>query len=239
MKINFNLFLVFIFSSFYGQDLENNIKVSYGFLNNSSNIVNDKKYQEIAKKTYKDAYKIAEDILSFELIYKNKESIFFKNKFISDESYSSLVQITLQVIENNKFYRNDKNNEFFYTFKFFENSNLIKINDFVKPEITAESKVINNYLCYKAVCYDEVSKQNVTVWFAPELNFNIGPLNFHNFPGLVLEVNFEYYSIVCKKIDFNPSDEDLAKIIKPKGELISEDDLLKTLEKTKSKLKKN
>jgi GLPGLI family protein len=239
--MKFKILIIFLFFNlmFFSQSIEKNIKITYGFLNHSSELINEKKFQKDVIETYQKTYEIAENILSFELLFNNNESIFYKNKLIFQDSYSPIQQILLNVTEDKIFYRNIEKNEFFFNFNFFSNSYLVYVNKFKDVEFTTETKKINDYLCYKAKCYDEISKQNITIWYSPDLNYNIGPLNFHNFPGLVLEVNFKYYSIVCNKIEFNPNIEIFEKLKPPKGEKVTQEELLVKLENSKSKLKKN
>lgn len=62
-------------------------------------------------------------------------------------------------------------------------------------EITRESKLIGEYLCYKAslpIKYmarngNEVTKV-IVAWFAPSLPFPYGPKEFDGLPGLILEL---------------------------------------------------
>jgi GLPGLI family protein len=236
MKIFIKIFILLSFI-LNAQNKSNSLKVTYGFLNHSEEIKNDQIYKQIAKDTYKEAYTIAENVFSFELICKEKESIFFKNELILQETYSLLVDILLKTLEKKFFYRNE--NQFIYTFDFFGQNYLVEVPKLKDIVITNESKLINNYNCYKATCYDEISNQNVIVWFTPELNLNKGPSIFHDFPGLVLEINYKYYSIICKNIKFELDQNDIDKIKKPKGLHVTREELLKNLERTKEGLRKN
>jgi GLPGLI family protein len=237
MKKNLNIFFIFSIFSIYAQNSNNQIKVTYGFLNQSTEIKNDKNYKKEAVNAFEEAYKIAEDIISFELIQNNNETIFLKNKLVLQESYSPLVQITLRVTGKNDFYKNE--NKFYNVFQDFGETYLILVNPLKNLEITSESKSINNYTCYKATCYDEFTKQNVSLWFTPDLNYHIGPFNFHNLPGLVMEVNYKYYSIVCKNIKFEVDQNDIDKIKKPKGLEITHNEMIKRFEMSKNNLRKS
>lgn len=66
-----------------------------------------------------------------------------------------------------------------------------------KPDwkITTESKMVNNYKCYKATAIDSALNyktnkymiENITAWFAPEVPYNFGPMGWDGLPGLVIE----------------------------------------------------
>lgn len=239
MKSKLLIIVLFFNFMIFSQSIEKNIKITYGFLNHSSELINDKQFKKEAIDNYQKTYEIAEKIISFELLFNNNESIFYKNNLIFQDSYTPIQKILLKATESFVFYRNIEKNEFFHSFSFFGNSYLVFVNKIKDVEFTTETKKINDYLCYKAKCYDEISKQNITIWYSPDLNYNIGPLNFHNFPGLVLEVNLKYYSIVCNKIDFKPEIEIFEKLKPPKGEKVTQEELLVKLENSKSKLKKN
>ncbi|SHL53661.1 GLPGLI family protein [Flavobacterium saccharophilum] len=62
-------------------------------------------------------------------------------------------------------------------------------------EITAESKNIGGYLCYKALfnenfidSFGKNRSTKIVAWFAPSLPFSLGPKYFYGLPGLILEV---------------------------------------------------
>jgi GLPGLI family protein len=45
----------------------------------------------------------------------------------------------------------------------------------------------------------------VTVWFTPEIPVAHGPENFFGLPGLILEVQNQGRTLICEKIELNPS----------------------------------
>ena len=63
-------------------------------------------------------------------------------------------------------------------------------------EIASENKIIDGYKCYKAITYYEyVSisgnpvRLTISAWFAPEIPYPIGPMDYNGLPGLVLELH--------------------------------------------------
>lgn len=73
-------------------------------------------------------------------------------------------------------------------------------------ELKQETKKIDKYICYKAIDKNIENKPNykhTTVWYIPSLPISYGPKNFHNLPGLVVEVNTGSFSLIAYKIEIN------------------------------------
>jgi GLPGLI family protein len=102
-----------------------------------------------------------------------------------------------------------------------------------KWETTTESKVISNYLCYKAILkiplinrYKENIIQEITAWFAPSLPYSYGPKNYHGLPGLILELMENKTTFLAAKIVL--LDKDIT-IDFPKGKTVTKEDYEKKL----------
>ena len=97
-------------------------------------------------------------------------------------------------------------------------------------EITTEKKTIESYTCYKAIGKEKIKNPAgtfvniITVWFAPEIPVQIGPLGFSGLPGLILELNRKGVTFGATKILF---ENDISnKIDFPeKDKIISEEKL--------------
>lgn len=106
-------------------------------------------------------------------------------------------------------------------------------------ELSAETKNIGQYTCYKATYSKEVEKKKIsmvkgeqkehitketivtTAWYTPEIPLTNGPENYHGLPGLILEVNNGEKVIVCTEIILNPKEK--ITIQEPKkGKVISQ-----------------
>jgi GLPGLI family protein len=130
-------------------------------------------------------------------------------------------------------------------FDFFGEKFLIKdgknINDWI---ITSETKLINNFNCYKANSSvkritleldkkdgknkDKVTTIGLEAWFCPDFPFSYGPDEFYGLPGIVFEgyekngkVIFALESIILN------SNEKINKI--PKLKVKTEDEIFKLL----------
>jgi len=127
--------------------------------------------------------------------------------------------------------------------QFEEGSDLMGKRFIVKGELTeyewkltGETKKIGNYNCQKAVnsrIVDakkfstgmkemEVTKDTIvtTAWFTTDIPVSNGPDKYYGLPGLILEVQRANRTIICTKIELNPSEK--IKIEKPKkGKVVS------------------
>ena len=108
-----------------------------------------------------------------------------------------------------------------------------------KWEMSAETKNIGTYTCYKASYSKEVENKNVffkngesveevkketiliTAWYTTQVPVSNGPGNYQGLPGLILEINDGKKTIVCTEISLNPSQK--IKIEEPKkGKVVSQ-----------------
>lgn len=90
-----------------------------------------------------------------------------------------------------------------------------------KWEFHKETKIINNYTCYKATLVKEeayfdvnkdikYAKKNYTAWYCPEINSKFGPNVFAGLPGLIFQVDLDTSgSIVLVKLEFNQTVDQL------------------------------
>lgn len=117
------------------------------------------------------------------------------------------------------------------------------IKDSLEPaewELTSETKKIGNYTAQKATYSRIVDSQRfstgmtemenvkdtiqVTAWFTPEIPVPHGPENFFGLPGLILEIQNSGRTLICEKIELNPSANPV-KIERPKrGKEISREE---------------
>ena len=107
-------------------------------------------------------------------------------------------------------------------------------------ELTGESKKIGNYTAQKATYTRVIDSQRfstgmtemenvkdtitVTAWFTPEIPVSHGPENYFGLPGLILEVQNQGRTLICEKIELNPS-ADPVKIEQPKrGKVVNREE---------------
>ncbi|WP_188048934.1 GLPGLI family protein [Flavobacterium sp. GP15] len=108
-----------------------------------------------------------------------------------------------------------------------DNGKLIKkAHDKLQWEISSESKIIDNYLCYKATYFMKFINRlgvntsiPITAWFAPSLPYAYGPKYFNGLPGLILELVDRETTFYATSIEIF-TDKELALDF-PKGKTIS------------------
>jgi GLPGLI family protein len=61
----------------------------------------------------------------------------------------------------------------------------------------------------------------VTVWFTPEIPVSHGPENYFGLPGLILEVQNLGRTLICEKIELNPSADPVVIELPSKGKEIN------------------
>lgn len=163
----------------------------------------------------------------FILEFSNKQSVFaikegMRNEKIDDYTFNLA-----------KFYTTT---EIFYTdldrkeiIKKTEENILLKEEN-VKYDwmISKESKMIDQYLCYKATATFDVKvrgnqtkKRTITAWFAPSLPYSFGPIEFSGLPGLIIELHKSYTTYLATKISLNDKE---IKITYPTGKTMTEEE---------------
>lgn len=126
------------------------------------------------------------------------------------------------------YYKNRNLNENYHEFSIEELGDFILIlNESQKWELTNESKMINNLLCYRANTEQLVNtdtgifKFPIIAWYCPEIPLPYGPKEFGGLPGLILELQERNALFGVKKIELSSSKK--IEIEKPiKGKLTTE-----------------
>lgn len=98
--------------------------------------------------------------------------------------------------------------------------------------LTNETKMIDNYLCYKATNINRIEHKDlnkvfnhpVIAWYCPKLPYAFGPNTYGNLPGLILELQVRNVVYGVKKIDLN-SDLTFDTAFLAKKTIITEEEL--------------
>ncbi|WP_157676849.1 GLPGLI family protein [Chryseobacterium sp. T16E-39] len=113
-----------------------------------------------------------------------------------------------------KMYHN-KNDDGNYAYHNFKDTNEefygYKDTKFAKIEYKDDTMNIDNYVC-KLVEVSFDSMTNYKVWYTEAIPISAGPFSFNNFPGLVLRVETENYTITATKISNDAKESDIEKI---------------------------
>ena len=114
------------------------------------------------------------------------------------------------------------------------------VKDTLEPfewELSEETKKVGNYTAQKASFTKIVDSKRfstgmtemenvkdtlqVTVWFTPEIPVSHGPENYFGLPGLILEVQNLGRTLICEKIELNPSADPVVIELPSKGKEIN------------------
>lgn len=162
--------------------------------------------------------------IEYTLVFKDHEANFFTSK--NDFDSSIVNRINILAFDPQNIYTNSK--EKYFIKETYSNNQFIHKNEFVikessklKWKITKESKIVGNYLCYKATTIkeihdtNEIIKEKVIAWFCPSLPYSFGPKEYMGLPGLILELQEEHMDFIVKNVDLE--NKDVVTIEKPKG----------------------
>lgn len=173
----------------------------------------------VLKDIYLDAMEISKEFV-FKLQFNKSESLFSLDKRISESSQD----FALSMVDFlNPIYTNIATNEKIYISE--DNEFLITDNMNSDWILSTETKMIDDYLCYKATSEHKITngkgtfKFPVTVWYCPALPYSFGPIGYGKLPGLIVEYHRRNFVYGLKKLTI--SDKEI-EITKPsKGRRIS------------------
>jgi GLPGLI family protein len=216
-------FLLFAANSF---SQSNFVKVQYGL-----KIGYDEGFSNAdgLKDYYAQAQRGAE-LVKFELV-ANKTASYFKmlenikneeTTFATAFSGASTAFYTISDSLSNIKYINSYLGEYRVSYK-----------DKTEWKLENETKLIDNYLCYKATSVEVVVnsegtfKHAIIAWYCPSIPFSYGPKGFNGLPGLILELQVRNITWGATKIELSKEDKIIEK--PTKGKLITEDEYKKMI----------
>lgn len=146
----------------------------------------------------------------FSLLFSKEKALFSKvDKLYSDDNAAKFGHIKIGFLGNNLMVKDSIYSEGFsrgignYIKKQVRNKDWILLN---------ETKLIDNYLCYKAttehIVVNEVKtfRHPIIAWYCPEIPFSYGPLGYGGLPGLILELQTKDGVFGANKIQLNAFD---------------------------------
>lgn len=169
--------------------------------------------------------------IDFSLVFNDSTSIFYlKNKLFSDNEAASFV------LRNSGYHGRIKQQaNHFITEELKEAFGKFLVSrSYQKWELHDETKMIDDYLCFKATTFytitnskGKVFKHNFTAWYTPQLPYKYGPAGYGNLPGLIIELQGDRFTYGVKKIEFYDYGEETNENKMPKLKklkLISEEE---------------
>jgi len=150
-------------------------------------------------------------------------------------------------------YKDIKSNQFVKQIESFSKLFLIKDSlPTYKWKLEENTKMIGQYLCFKATTTKEVSNRKrrmgrrnkteendsipktkiieVTAWYTPDIPINNGPEKYEGLPGLILEIDQEKTTLLCTKIVLNSKEKHTLKA-PTKGKKVTQKEYDKITEK--------
>ena len=175
---------------------------------------------------------------NYQLDFNNTSSLFYEEERLDVSGSSgrrSIWMSSMSAIQGT-LYRDYSSKMFVNRVELFGKFFLIKDTlPSSKWVMTAESKKIGAYTCYKAILTREVpqrvfgfgrqsenndnskpkmKKVNIEAWFTPQIPVSTGPYKHGGLPGLILEVSDDATTMLCTKLVMNPKEK--LKIKTPK-----------------------
>lgn len=218
--------------------------ISYTFAQNSGRVIyksffSESEASEELKASNRMLYqdKLDEEMMAkqlrFSLDFNADASLFYLSEsMISDaENISTKKYVTGLFYGYDKIYTNKKTNELIEQL-YYPFGTILKRRkaDFIKWELKSESKLINNYLCYKAT-YTYIQKWKgrefpwkVVAWYCPSIPFNIGPIRYTGLPGMILELTEKNIGYIVEKIEF--FNEPINIKIPNEGESLNDEEII-------------
>lgn len=228
MKFNYYL-IIFLLLTTINYSQKSNIYVEYGvkIADDNGSFTKDKMFADTFTKAAREASKLA-----FGLIITKQGSKFYEVDTGIEKSYETTMA---------KVYANYMGIVYNIENEILKESQLLGNNMYTKEEkienwtLTSDSKLIDNYLCYKAtntyvvINQKGVFKYPVTAWYCPKLPYNYGPNGYGNLPGLILELQVRNVNYGVKKIEINSEMTFSTEFLK-NATLLTEEELNKKLD---------
>ncbi|MCZ8089200.1 GLPGLI family protein [Flavobacterium sp.] len=191
----------------------------------------------------------SEEKIKFALIFDKTKSVYFLQENQDEENDLNYKLATILNGGSFKYFKNNdmrtKSYEVELAGQYF-NVNL-NFNQF-NWKITSETKMINGFLCFKAIStYSKIDNgRNTSVllepiaWFYPQIPSSFGPNGIDGLPGLVLEGSLDgskFFYATKIILDYKDTYKLLQK--NPKGKSITEDEFQNINAKIYNEIKEN
>jgi len=233
-KILFYLLLVFGLTNINSQNKDIYGIVYYKYKPNYNQLNKDTiEIKKHVKDFFKKINKFSDDV-QFKLEFLNRVSVFKIDEKMENDFNSNSTAFVQSIVSNGSYYCDLENDIQYRRIEEAGNKLLIQSRPSeIKWLLTGETKVINNFKCYKAISKlinvnnSGVHKFTIIAWYTPEIPVSFGPKQYNGLPGLILELKDTHNTFFANKIELFPKE----KIrIKPfKGDTISEKNYKKKL----------
>lgn len=203
MKFFYFIFTILSLTSSYGQ--VKNIYLEYEIiLQNEPDLF---KENTMMRGLFENAIKEANNV-TFELIVTKKGSKFSIKKNLESDGNKRVVGFTLAMLHYSGIIYSLNN-------KLLIQNSILGDNIYLEKDLidnwilSDETKLIGDYLCYKAnniykvINNSKTFEHPVVAWYCPKLPYKHGPNGYGNLPGLILELQVRNIMFGAKIIKFN------------------------------------
>lgn len=168
-----------------------------------------------ATKNIENALEKAENLISFNLIFDKKSSLFTK-EVIMNTDVNHLTSVVANTINPDTYYTNIVDNQRLKVTKIYDKTFIVNVNKIYAWKITKETKNILGYTCYKATLTEENINTNknyiVEAWFSKEIPYYFGPNEYSGLPGLILELKLnDKQTLYCTNLNLEIKENKLLK----------------------------
>ena len=217
MKNIIILFLVFTssFSQYKSGRIEYNLVIGH-----DEKLASDEKFKLVLESATEGA-----KLISFDLVFNNEVSFFKKKESIENENTGYAYAMSGA---KDSYYTRKNETEKIKQIDNYTGEFIINYNDQTKWELSDETKIIDNYLCYKAsslritVNPKRTFTHPITAWYCPAIPFSFGPRGYTGLPGLILELQVRHIKWDATKISL--SKEDITIDEPTKGKVVTEEE---------------
>lgn len=183
---------------------QNSIKVNYSVYPTGGSI--EKNRDILESKLVSSFNGIDEELkkLEYELLVNNQKSYFC---LISSLDFNvKLSRLAKSLAGNAEYFTNTRTKEIIKVVDFMGEKFNVLLDTNRVWTFSKETKLINNYLCYKATSQKILKLKksnnsiNITAWYCPSLPYNFGPKEYCNLPGLILELQEDKVTYIASKV---------------------------------------
>jgi GLPGLI family protein len=199
------IIVILILSAAVGYSQGKNVTVAYGLIieKETGLFDNNTMLKSILEKSILESKK-----LTFQLIITENGSKFYSEANLDSDSAPGLKGFiygmahylgTVYTLKEKLLFQKDLLGENIYAEEELKNNWIL----------TNETKLIDNYLCYKATNVytvmngSKIFSHPVIAWYCPKLPFPYGPVGYGNLPGLILELRVRNTLYGAKNIKLN------------------------------------
>lgn len=180
----------------------------------------------------------AEDI-NYELKFCKKESVFKKTESMVND-FDNSFNLTEILAGSGATYVNIDSKEILEIAKGFKKTLINR--KYPKWSLLKEKKIIDKYVCYKAITQITKNTRNgtkthkIVAWYTKDIPVSFGPSSFCGLPGLILELKDERGLVfTVEKLMLNPIEE--IKINRFKGKIVTSEEINEMAKKRKDFMK--